>query len=81
MILSLPGELELLQPLLLELLLRGEIVLLLQGAELPLEVEVLLVVAPQLRLALEQGGDQLLVLFLHAQPSTVSTDLERYYAG
>src|SRR4030095_4397320 len=48
--------------------------LLLQGPELPLEVHVLLVVAPQLRLALEQGGDQLLVLSLHAKPSAVAKD-------
>src|SRR4029450_10334016 len=72
--LVLARELELLEPLLLHLLLRGEVELLLQGPGLPLEVHVLLVVAPQLRLALEQGGDQLLVLSLHTEPSTVSMD-------
>src|SRR5262245_9268656 len=65
--LVLARELELLEPLLLHLFLRSEVELLLQGPELPFEVDVLLVVAPQLRLALEQGGNQLLVLSLHTK--------------
>ena len=36
----------------------------------------LLVVAPQLRLALEQGGDQLLVLHFHTRPSAVTQTLD-----
>src|SRR4029450_13728554 len=72
--LVLARELELLEPLLLHLFLRGEVELLLRGPELPFEVDVLLVVVPQLRLALEQGGDQLLVLSLHTEPSHASMD-------
>jgi len=51
----LAGELELLQPLLLHLLFGRQVELLLEGAEPPLEVDVLLVVAPELWLSLEQG--------------------------
>src|SRR5262249_53026742 len=79
--LVLPRELELLQPFLLDLFFRGEIVLLLQGAELPLQVVVLLVVAAQLRLALEQGGDQFLVLRFHTRPSAVTQTLNRNTGG
>src|SRR5713101_8811279 len=64
----LAGELELLQPLLLHLLFGRQVELLLEGAEPPLEVDVLLVVAPELRLSLEQGLDERLVLFFHASP-------------
>src|SRR5262245_42246585 len=67
--LVLPRELELLEALLLHLLLRGEVELLLQRLELPLEVVVLVVVVPELRLTLEQGGDQLLVLSLPTKTS------------
>src|SRR5207245_2133466 len=75
--LVLAGELELLEPLLLHLLLGRQVELLLEGSEPPLEVGVLLVVAPELRLSLEQGPDQLLVLFFHASPpcSAVRADL------
>src|SRR5207253_9600417 len=66
--LVLAGELELLEPLLLHLFLGRQVELLLEGSEPPLEVGVLLVVAPELRLSLEQGPDQLLVLFFHASP-------------
>ena len=72
--LVLARELQLLEALLLHLLLGGEVVLLLKALELLLEVVVLLVVVPQLRLALEQGGNQLLVLSLQTKPSTVSKD-------
>src|SRR6266481_4930518 len=73
----LAGELELLQPLLLHLLFGRQVELLLEGAEPPLEVDVLLVVAPELRLSLEQGLDERLVLFFHASPpcSAVTNDL------
>src|SRR5262249_34958540 len=66
--LVLARELELLEALLLHLLLGGEVELLLERLELSLEVVVLVVVVPQLRLTLEQGGDQLLVLSLHTKP-------------
>src|SRR5205809_6354474 len=73
----LAGELELLQPLLLHLLFGRQVELLLESAEPPLEVDVFLVVAPELRLSLEQGLDERLVLFFHASPpcSAVTTDL------
>src|SRR5204862_3367918 len=75
--LVLAGELELLEPLLLHRFLGRQVELLLEGSEPPLEVGVLLVVAPELRLSLEQGPDQRLVLFFHASPpcSAVRTDL------
>src|SRR5947207_950529 len=75
--LVLAGELELLEPLLLHRFLGRQVELLLEGSEPPLEVGVLLVVAPELRLSLEQGPDQLLVLFFHASPpcSAVRADL------
>jgi hypothetical protein len=41
---------------------------LLKRAELALEVEMLLVVAPELGLTVQQGDDQLLVFFLHRLP-------------
>src|SRR5207245_1625301 len=63
--LVLARELELLQPLLLDLLLRGEVQLLLVGGEAPFEIDMLLVVAFELGLALQQRLDQLLVLLLH----------------
>jgi hypothetical protein len=66
--LVLPRELELLEALFLQLLLRRQVELLLVGAQPALEVGVLLVVVAQLRLALKQGLDELLVLFLHAYP-------------
>src|SRR5438445_1050111 len=61
--LVLARELELLQPLLLHLLLRGEVQLLLIDGEAPFQIDVLLVVPPELglALALQQGLDQLLV--------------------
>src|SRR5947208_3485003 len=79
----LAGELELLQPLLLHLLFGRQVVLLLEGAEPPLEIDVLLVVAPELRLSLEQGLDERLVLFFHASPpcSASSTDLNMLQNG
>src|SRR5215475_14733591 len=52
--LVLARELQLLEAFLLHLLLGGEVVLLLKGLELLLEVGVLLVVAPRRRRALEQ---------------------------
>src|SRR2546427_2533759 len=64
----LAGELQLLEPFLLHLLLGRQVELLLKGAEPPLEVDVLLVVVPELRLSLEQGPDERLVLFFHASP-------------
>jgi len=69
--LVLARELEFLQPLLLDLLLRRQVQLALQGSQLPFEVGVLVVVAPQLRLAFEQGDDQLLVLDLHSHTSAI----------
>ena len=54
-----------------------EVELLLERSELSLEVDVLLVVAPQLRLPLEQGLDQLLVFFLHTTPSACVGGLVR----
>src|SRR5689334_13401284 len=74
--LVLPGELQLLEPLLLDLFLGRQVVLLLERAEAPLEVDVLLVVAPEVRLSLHQGPDQRLVLFFHAvspEPSEAGT--------
>src|SRR5436309_5784133 len=63
--LVLARELELLQPLLLHLLLRGEVQLLLVDGEAAFQIDVLLVVPPEVGLALQQGLDQLLVLLLH----------------
>src|SRR5262249_12188614 len=71
--LVLARELQLLETLLLHLFLGGEVVLLLKRLELLLEVVVLVVVVPQLRLTLEQGGDQLLVLSLHSKPPPASS--------
>src|SRR6266446_10608784 len=70
----LAGELELLQPLLLHLLFGRQVELLLEGAEPPLEVDVLLVVAPELWLSLEQGLDERLVLFFHASAPVLSLE-------
>src|SRR5678815_435154 len=50
----LAGQFELLEALLVQLLLRTQVRTLLKRAELPLEVDVLLVVAPQLRLTVQQ---------------------------
>src|SRR5581483_4803610 len=66
--LVLAGELQLLEALLLHLLLGREVELLLVQIQLPLQVRVLLVVLPELRLSLQEGLDELLVLFLHAYP-------------
>ena len=74
--LVLPGELELLEALLLELLLGGQVVLLLVAVELPLQVRVFLVVAPELGLSLQQGLDQFLILLFHRMtPASVRGDL------
>src|SRR5205823_6684306 len=63
--LVLARELELLQPLLLDLLLRGEMHLLLVHGEAAFEIDMLVVVLFELGLTLEQRLDQLLVLLLH----------------
>ena len=63
--LVLARELELLEALLLELFLGRQVELLLEDLQALFEVDVLLVVALELGLALKQGPDELLVLFLH----------------
>src|SRR3990172_1414565 len=60
-----PRQLELLEALLVQLLLRVQVGTLLKRAQLALEVDVLLVVAAQLGLTFQQGDDQFLVFFLH----------------
>src|SRR5262249_44153362 len=66
--LVLAGELQLLETLLFDFFVGGEIVLLLIGAELLLEAHVLLVVAPQLGIPFEQSLYELLVFGLHRHP-------------
>src|SRR5262245_42848415 len=77
--LVLAGELELLQPLLLHLFVGRQVELLLEEVQLALEVDVLLVVPPELRLSLEQGSDQRLVLFFHT--ASQLSEKGPYYAA
>src|SRR5262249_54515549 len=70
--LVLTGELQLLEAFLLDLLVGRQVVLLLERTQLALEVDVFVVVPPEIRLALKQGPDQLLVLFLHRFPPASS---------
>src|SRR5215475_1149313 len=60
-------QFHLLNPLLLEILLRGEIMLVLQRREPFLELEVFLVIATQLRIPIDQRADHLFFVFLHAE--------------
>src|SRR5262245_31777783 len=64
----LAGQFELLEALLVQLLLGAQVGTLLKRAELPLEVDVLLVITAQLRLTVQQGDDQFLVFFFHRAP-------------
>ena len=59
-------QLELLNPLLLEILLRSQEVLMLQRRKLLFQVQMFLVITAQLRIPIDQRTDQLFFVFFHA---------------